>query len=76
MKREYDFSKGTKNPYAKMLKEQDAINSVSGNILVVYCKAILFENVDYFAIKISTYWKRAQKMIKFGHEVKICTSCH
>ena len=25
MKKEYDFSKGTKNPYAKMLKEQDAI---------------------------------------------------
>ena len=26
MKKEYDFSKGTKNPYAKLLKKQITIN--------------------------------------------------
>ncbi len=35
MKKEYDFSKGTKNPYAKKLKKQITINVNS-------------ETIDYF----------------------------
>ncbi|PID82027.1 MAG: antitoxin, partial [Clostridiales bacterium] len=32
MKKEYDFSKGTKNPYAKKLKKQITINVNSETI--------------------------------------------
>ena len=46
MKKEYDFSKGTKNPYAKKLKKQITIN-INEDVLA-YFKAMAEEsNIPY-----------------------------
>ena len=46
MKNEYDFSKGTKNPYAKKLKKQITIN-INEDVLA-YFKAMAEEsNIPY-----------------------------
>lgn len=37
MRKEYDFSKGTKNPYAKLLKKQITIN-ISTDVLEYFQK--------------------------------------
>jgi predicted DNA binding CopG/RHH family protein len=52
MKNEYDFSKGKKNPYAKMLKKQVTINLDA-------------ETVDYFKAQAEKTGIPYQKLINF-----------